>query len=85
MVLNTKIYNNNMIKKGLYLVPTPLGNISDITLRAIEILKNSEYILCEDTRISKILLDKYKIKSKRISNHKYNEKKNIKSRCNQSI
>ena len=75
MVLNTKIYNNNMIKKGLYLVPTPLGNIRDITLRAIEILKNSEYILCEDTRVSKILLDKYEIKSKRISNHKFNEKK----------
>ena len=78
MVLNTKIYNNNMIKKGLYLVPTPLGNISDITLRAIEILKNSEYILCEDTRISKILLDRYEIKSKRISNHKFNEKKKCK-------
>ena len=82
MVLNTKIYNNNMIKKGLYLVPTPLGNISDITLRAIEILKNSEYILCEDTRISKILLDRYEIKSKRISNHKFNEKKNVKKIIN---
>ena len=82
MVLNTKIYNNNMIKKGLYLVPTPLGNISDITLRAIEILKNSEYILCEDTRVSKILLDKYEIKSKRISNHKFNEKKNVKKIIN---
>ena len=82
MVLNTKIYNNNMIKKGLYLVPTPLGNISDITLRAIEILKNSEYILCEDTRVSKILLDRYEIKSKRISNHKFNEKKNVKKIIN---
>ena len=64
-----------MMKKGLYLVPTPLGNITDITLRAIEILKKSEYILCEDTRVSKILLDKYEIKSKLISNHKFNEKK----------
>ena len=71
-----------MIKKGLYLVPTPLGNIRDITLRAIEILKNSEYILCEDTRVSKILLDKYEIKSKRISNHKFNEKKNVKKIIN---
>ena len=71
-----------MMKKGLYLVPTPLGNITDITLRAIEILKKSEYILCEDTRVSKILLDKYEIKSKLISNHKFNEKKNVKKLIN---
>ena len=66
-----------IIKKGLYLVPTPIGNLSDITFRAIEILKNSEYILCEDTRVSKNLLDKYSIKSTLISNHKFNEKKNL--------
>ena len=62
---------------GLYLVSTPIGNLKDITLRAIETLKKSSYILCEDTRISKNLLDKYKIKSKLISNHKFNEKKNL--------
>ncbi len=62
---------------GLYLVSTPLGNLQDITLRAIEVLKKSDYILCEDTRVSKILLDKYQIKSKLISNHKFNEKKNV--------
>ena len=64
-------------ENGLYLVSTPLGNLKDITLRAIEVLHQSDYILCEDTRVSKNLLDKYQIKSKLISNHKFNEKKNV--------
>ena len=64
-------------ESGLYLVSTPIGNLKDITLRAIEILKKSSYILCEDTRISKNLLNRYEIKSKLISNHKFNEKKNL--------
>ena len=64
-------------ENGLYLVSTPLGNLKDITLRAIEVLKQSHYILCEDTRVSKNLLDKYQVKSKWISNHKFNEKKNV--------
>ncbi len=64
-------------ENGLYLVATPLGNLKDITLRAIEVLGKSDYILCEDTRVSKNLLDKYRIKSKLISNHKFNEKKNL--------
>ena len=67
----------NKIKYGLYVVSTPIGNLGDITLRAIEILNNSDHIFCEDTRVSKKLLDKYNIKSKLVSNHKFNEKKNI--------
>ncbi len=69
---NLKEYEN-----GLYLVSTPLGNLKDITLRSIEVLARSDYILCEDTRVSKNLLNKYQIKSKLISNHKFNEKKNL--------
>ncbi len=69
--------SNKEIKKGLYLVSTPIGNLEDITLRAINILNKSDYILCEDTRTSKILLQKYDIKAKVVSNHKFNEKKNL--------
>ena len=68
---------NSNLKYGLYIVSTPIGNLKDITLRALEVLRKSDYILCEDTRISKKLLTKYQIKSKLISNHKFNEKKNI--------
>jgi len=64
-------------ENGLYLVSTPIGNLKDITFRAIETLKKSSYILCEDTRVSKNLLDRYEIKSRMISNHKFNESKNL--------
>ena len=67
----------NKLNYGLYIVSTPIGNLSDITIRALNILKNSDYILCEDTRTSKKLLEKYKIKSKLISNHRFNETKNL--------
>ena len=76
MIIKSKsILKDN--ENGLYLVSTPIGNLKDITFRAIEILKKSSYILCEDTRVSKNLLDKYDIKSKLISNHKFNETKNL--------
>ena len=68
---------NRVFKKSLYLVSTPIGNLNDISLRAIETLKRSDYILCEDTRVSKNLLEKYQIKSNLIANHKFNEKRNV--------
>ncbi len=76
MIVNSKS-NNKLSKKGLFLVPTPIGNLKDITLRAIEILRNSNSILCEDTRVSKNLFQKYQIKSKFISYHKFTEKKKL--------
>ena len=67
----------NKLKLGLYVVSTPIGNLSDITLRALYVLKNSDYILCEDTRVSRKLLNNFNIKTKLISNHKFNEKSNL--------
>ena len=63
--------------KSLYIVSTPIGNLDDITIRAIEVLKNSDIILCEDTRHSLKLLNHLKIKKKLISYHKFNEKKEL--------
>ena len=58
----------------LYIVATPIGNLQDISLRAVEVLKNADYIACEDKRITKILLDKYSVNTKLIDYHKFNEK-----------
>ncbi len=76
MIVNSKLINKD-IKKNLYIVSTPIGNLDDISFRAIETLQKSDYILCEDTRVSQNLLNKYKVKSNLISNHKFNEKKNL--------
>ena len=76
MSLNNK-FDNIKIKVGLYVVSTPIGNLLDLSQRAIETLRKSDFILCEDTRVSKALFNKFDIKSNLISYHKFNEKKNL--------
>ena len=67
----------HLLSNHLYIVSTPIGNLDDITLRALEVLKKSDIILCEDTRRSLKLLNHYKIKKKLVSYHKFNEKKQL--------
>ena len=71
--------DKNKIKSGLYIVSTPIGNLGDITLRALDVLKKSNFIICEDTRVAKKLLNYYKINSKLILNHKFNEARVLKN------
>jgi len=66
-----------MIKKTtgtLYICPTPIGNLEDITLRVLRVLKEVDFIACEDTRVTQKLLNRYEIKTKTISYHKFSEK-----------
>ena len=67
---------NDNLKPGLYCVSTPIGNLGDITLRAIYILNKSDVILSEDTRVSSKLLSRFNINTKLLANHKFSEKKN---------
>ena len=72
--MSQKSYDN---KPTLYLIATPIGNMEDITYRAINVLKNVSVIFSEDTRVTNQLLSYYNIKNRLISSHQYNEKDNI--------
>lgn len=69
----------------LYLVPTPVGNLEDMTLRAIRVLKEVELILAEDTRTSSVLLKKFDIHTKTESHHKFNEHKTAQGICDRLL
>ena len=71
--MSQKSYNNT---PTLYLIPTPIGNMEDITLRAINIMKKVEVIFAEDTRVTSLLLKSLDIKKKLISSFNYNEETN---------
>ena len=60
-----------------YVVPTPIGNLGDITLRALEVLKNVDLIACEDSRVTQKILNHFDIKTKCVSYHKYNERERV--------
>ncbi len=70
--------NMNESAGRLYIVPTPVGNLEDITLRALKVLKEADLILAEDTRTSSVLLNHYEIHAKQLeSHHKFNEHKTV--------
>ena len=74
-----------MNDKILNIVPTPIGNLDDITFRSLETLKKSDYILCEDTRVPKNLLNKYNIEVQLVSFHSYNEHKTVQQHIDQIL
>lgn len=71
--MSQKSYNGS---STVYLIPTPIGNMEDITLRAINLLKEVEVVFCEDTRVTGLLMQHLQIKKKLIANHEYNEDEN---------
>lgn len=70
--MSQKSYNDTA---SLYLIPTPIGNLEDITIRSLNILKSVDFILCEDTRETSKLLNKYEIKKKLVACHEFNQEK----------
>ena len=72
--MSQKSYDNS---PTLYLIPTPIGNMEDLTIRAVNIMKNVEVIFAEDTRVTSQLLKSLDIKKKLISSFNYNEETNI--------
>ncbi len=70
--MNQKSYDDSA---SLYLIPTPIGNLDDITVRALKTLESVDFILCEDTRETGKLLSKYNLKKKMVSCHEFNEEK----------
>ncbi|MDE6224021.1 MAG: hypothetical protein K2M23_00935, partial [Alphaproteobacteria bacterium] len=73
----SKNIKKNILKAGFYVVATPIGNMEDISFRAINTLKSADIIACEDTRVSKTLLSKYGIDTDTVSIHNYNESEKI--------
>lgn len=71
--MSQKSYDNSA---SLYLIPTPIGNMDDITLRAVKTLEEVDFLLTEDTRVTGLLLNHLNIKKKMIANHEHNEEKN---------
>lgn len=73
----SKNIKKNILKSGIYIVGTPIGNMEDISFRAVNTLKNADIIACEDTRVSKVLLSNYGIDTQTVSIHNYNESEKI--------
>ena len=71
------MYNRCMKEYNFYIIPTPIGNLGDITLRAIDTLKTVDIVACEDIRVTQKLLNHFEIKTKCISYHKFNEKERV--------
>lgn len=74
MAWSQKSYQQNEEKGCIYLVPTPIGNLEDMTYRAVNVLKNVDYIAAEDTRHTKKLLHAFNIENRLVSYHEHNKK-----------
>lgn len=70
-------YNNFVMNESFFIVPTPIGNLNDITLRALDVLKSVDFVACEDTRLTQKLLNHYNISVKTFCYHKFNERQSV--------